>query len=43
MSIMTMKPQPCALLCTNCNTALGLLEDEPQRIEALLTYRLKWK
>ncbi len=32
-----------ALLCLNCNTALGMLEDEPQRIEALLAYRLHWR
>lgn len=32
-----------ALLCLNCNTALGMLNDEPQRIEALLAYRLHWK
>ena len=25
-----------ALLCSNCNTALGMLKDETQRIEALL-------
>jgi hypothetical protein len=31
------------LLCANCNAALGLLRDEPQRIEALLAYRLHWK
>jgi DNA-directed RNA polymerase subunit M/transcription elongation factor TFIIS len=32
-----------ALLCINCNAALGALNDEPQRIEALLAYRLHWK
>ena len=32
-----------ALLCLNCNAALGVLKDDPQRIEALLAYRLNWK
>lgn len=26
------------LLCNNCNTALGMLEDKPERILALLNY-----
>ena len=32
-----------ALLYLNCNAALGILRDDPQRIEALLAYRLNWK
>jgi hypothetical protein len=30
-----------ALLCNNCNTALGLMYEDPKRIRALLTY-VKW-
>ena len=30
------------LLCSNCNTALGLLADDPERIVALLKYAEKW-
>jgi hypothetical protein len=26
------------LLCTNCNTALGLLKEDPERVQALLLY-----
>jgi hypothetical protein len=26
------------LLCSNCNTSLGLLKDDPERIKKLLTY-----
>lgn len=31
-----------ALLCMNGDTALGMLNDEPQRSEAVLAYRLNW-
>lgn len=30
------------LLCSNCNTALGLLADDPERLIALLKYAKKW-
>ena len=31
------------LLCTNCNSALGLLADDPVRITALLSYLAKYQ
>lgn len=31
-----------ALLCSNCNTALGLLRESPERIRALLKYAESW-
>lgn len=31
-----------ALFCTNYNTASGMLNEEPQHIEALLAYRINW-
>lgn len=30
------------LLCADCNTALGLLQDDPTRAYALFEYALKW-
>jgi Recombination endonuclease VII len=32
-----------ALLCSACNTALGALEEDPERIEALLRYARRLK
>lgn len=31
------------LLCSACNTAFGLLKEDPQRIETLLLYAQKWQ
>jgi hypothetical protein len=31
-----------ALLCRDCNLALGYMEDAPERIKALLAYAEKW-
>lgn len=30
-------------LCNGCNTALGLLQEDPERITALLAYALTWE
>lgn len=35
-------PVPRALLCPNCNSAIGLLFDSPERCEAAATYLRKW-
>ncbi len=29
------------LLCTNCNTAIGLMKDSPERLQAAITYLRK--
>lgn len=31
-----------ALLCNNCNAALGLVNDDPARLEALILYLRRW-
>ncbi len=31
------------LLCSNCNTALGLMHEDPANVKSLLTYIEKWK
>jgi Recombination endonuclease VII len=37
-----LKKKVRGLLCFNCNTALGLLEDSPRRIKNLLKYLKKY-
>jgi Recombination endonuclease VII len=32
-----------ALLCSGCNSAMGMLKDDLYRMQALLAYRLRWK
>jgi hypothetical protein len=32
-----------SILCSKCNVALGLLDDSPEKILALLTYITRWK
>lgn len=31
------------LLCSKCNTAIGLMADDPARIQAVLNYVTKWR
>jgi hypothetical protein len=31
------------LLCSNCNTALGLLREDPARFDAVKAYIVKWR
>ena len=38
----TTPPEPRALLCTNCNTAIGLLMDNPELCEAAAEYLRAW-
>lgn len=35
-------PEPRALLCGNCNRALGLLKDNPERCESAAKYLRSW-
>jgi len=34
--------EPRAMLCCRCNAALGLMLEQPKRIEGLLAYALAW-
>ena len=34
--------EPRAMLCSRCNAALGLMLEQPKRIEGLLAYALAW-